>query len=59
MFEKLTDKNAIKQEKGRPPRFFDNPEYPLKRIWPKPQGPFWISNYCSSTVFNLDSSGVI
>ncbi len=30
----LSHKNAIKHEKGSPPRFSDNPKYPLKRIWP-------------------------
>ncbi len=32
------------------PRLSDNPKYPLKRIWLKPQGPLptWISNYCAS-----------
>ena len=48
--EKLSHKNAIKHEKGDPPRFSDNPKYPpLIRIWAKPQGPpLWISNYCAS-----------
>ncbi len=49
--EKLSHKNAIQHKKGDPPRFSDNPKYPLKRIWPKPQEtppPPWISNYCAS-----------
>ncbi len=25
--------------KKGPPRFSDNPKYPLNKIWPKPQGP--------------------
>ena len=34
--DKLSHENTIKREK-RPPRYFDNPKYPLKRIEPKPQ----------------------
>jgi hypothetical protein len=29
----LVIKNVIKHKEGDPPRFFDNPKYPLKRIW--------------------------
>jgi hypothetical protein len=51
MSEKLSHKNAIKDEKRKkrgPHRFSDNPKYPLKRIWPNPKNPPWISNYCAS-----------
>jgi hypothetical protein len=34
--------------KKGPPRFSDNPNSPLKIIWPKPKGPPWISNKCAS-----------
>jgi hypothetical protein len=34
--------------KKGPPRFSDNPNSPLKIIWPKPKGPPWISNNCAS-----------
>ncbi len=37
--EKMSIKTAIKQKEEDPPRFSDSPKYPLKRIWPKPQGP--------------------
>jgi hypothetical protein len=37
--DKFGYKNAIKHEKGGPRRFSDSSQYPLKRIWPKPQGP--------------------
>jgi hypothetical protein len=37
--KKFGHKNAIKQEKGDPLDFSDNPKYLLKRIWTKPQGP--------------------
>ena len=57
--EKLSHKNAIKHEKGKksghPFDFLTTPSTPpqKKRIWPKPQGPPWISNYC---VFKEKSS---
>jgi hypothetical protein len=31
-FKKLGHKNSIKRKNERPPRFFYNPMYPLKRI---------------------------
>jgi len=38
--EKLSHKNAIKHEKSGPRLdFLTTPSTPLKRIWPKPQGP--------------------
>jgi hypothetical protein len=37
--ENLSHKNAIKHDKGDPLDFLTTPSIPLKRIWPKPQGP--------------------
>jgi hypothetical protein len=37
--EKLSHKNSIKHEKVDPLDFLTTPSTPLKRIWPKPQGP--------------------
>jgi hypothetical protein len=36
---KLSHKNAIKHKKGTLLDFMTTPSIPLKRIWPKPQGP--------------------
>ncbi len=46
--EKLSHKDTLKHEKGDPLGFLTTPSTPLKRIWSKPQGPPWISNYCAS-----------
>jgi hypothetical protein len=38
-------------KKGPRLRFSDHLKYPLKKIWLKPQGPPWISNYFSASIF--------
>jgi hypothetical protein len=46
-------------KKVDPPRFSDNPKYPLKRIWAKPQGPPppWISPHFPSPLCVYVSKG--
>jgi hypothetical protein len=47
--EKFGNKNVIKYEKGDPLDFLTTQSTPLKRVWPKHQGPTpWISKYCAS-----------
>ncbi len=36
---KLSQKNAIKHDKGDPVDLLTTTSIPLERIWPKPQGP--------------------
>jgi hypothetical protein len=51
--EKFDNKNEIKHEKGDPVDFLTTPSTPLKKIYPKSQGPppppHWISSYRAST----------